>query len=461
MKKFLKYAGILVLIAAVSLLLDYAFGVRTYGDLTMAAVGATVVSETVTTETTETQSAELNMTNIDAEVVKIDPSRYPFDTCLRQGVKTKKVASQQTEFYSRDYKPFNDTVKTAIDASGLSDDEVFDLAVDNISMWSLHDSLMIVGIPAYDPSDNSVIANANLVCYINKITKSTSTLQVQPVNGYIDAVTKKPTLKSTDDIAVGDKIIRLARAEAELSMQTAPYAIFPVKTSNNCQNYMAQIEQSTFDALTKKEVTWGFNDFEEANIKDMKGQKELSFLFGAKAEIYDSETTERVFMAGGATQFLTKTLEWEDTDFSATNADAWFVALTKKVFQGNSGSQIRYAFLGADLIEKINAVPTVQKQIEAKNTEVKWGLTFNEIVTNFGTLRIIKHDLLSEIGLGDMGFVFDLAKVEYHKFVELTEKEIDLKGSGQRNSNAKVIQEVSCPVFKYPDVHMVIKKKAA
>ena len=455
MKKFLKYAGILMLVAAVTLLIDYAFGVRTFGDVTMAAVGATVVSETVTTEVTEANSPELNMTNIDDEVVKIDPSRFPFDTCLRQGVKTKKVGSQITEFYSRDYKPFSDTVKTAIDASALADAENFDLAVDNIKIWALHDTLMLKGIPAYDAA-GVVIPNASLVCFINKVTNSTGVLQVQPVNGKL--VDGKPTL--ADDVAADTVIVRLARAEGELTMQTASYAIFPVKTNNNCQNYMAQIEQSTFDNMTKKEVAWGFNDFEEANIKDMKGQKELSFLFGAKGEITDAETAERIYIAGGATQFVTKSLEWEDTDFSAANADSWFVQLTKKVFQGNSGAQIRYAFFGADLIEKINAVPVVQKQLEGRNTEVKWGLTFNEIVTNFGTLRVIKHDLLSEVGLGDMGFVFDLAKIEYHKFIPLKETELDLKGSGQRNSSAKVIQEVSCAVFKYPDTHMVIRKKA-
>ena len=221
---------------------------------------------------------------------------------------------------------------------------------------------------------------------------------------------------------------------------------------------MAQIEESEFNKLTKKEVNWGFSDFTEANIKDMKGQKELTFLFGSKSEFLDKKTNNRMYTCGGATQFLTKSLQWADADFAADKVDAWFVALTKKIFQGNSGSQIRYAFLGPDLMEKINAVPNVQKQIEAGKTEVKFGLTFNEISTAFGTLKIIKHDLLGEVGYGDRGFVFDLAKVEEHKFIAMTEKELDLKTNGTRNANATILQEVSCPIFKYPDTHLYLYK---
>ncbi|MEN6291840.1 MAG: hypothetical protein ABFD07_07485 [Methanobacterium sp.] len=378
---------------------------------------------------------------------------------MRQGARSRNVQSQITKFYTRDYKAFSDTVHTAVTGS---DQHSFDVVLHNISTWSLHDTIMFDGVPAYDQkvTVNAVNANASLVCYINKIAKGTSTVTVQPMNGKI--VGGVMVLPTGDDIDADTKAIRLGRAEAELSMQTSSYAIFPQAETNNCQNFMAQIEQSTFDALTKKEVSWNFTDFEEANIKDMKAQKELSFLFGARSEIQDHETSDRIYTCGGATEFLTKSLEWEDSDFATqAAADAWFVALTKKVFQGNSGSQLRYAFFGPDLIEKINAVPIVQKQLDSKNVEVKWGLTFNEIVTNFGILRVMKHDLLGEIGYGDRGFVFDIGKMEYHKFIALKETELDLVTAGTKNARAKVIQEVSCPVYKYPDTHLYLLKATA
>ena len=447
-----KVLGIIACFALVALIVDYAFGVRTYHDVIAATLVSPVVAESVTTVVEDAVAGEMQINAIDQEIVKIDPSRFPLDTCLREVSRTRKVESQITEFYSRDYKPLSDNVTNAVVAAGQT---YFPVVVDNIDMWSLHDNAMIDGVAAYN-ADGTVNANANLVGFIAKLEKSANTIHIQPTNGFV--VAGACTLKAGGDIAAGSLIIRLARAEDELAMQTVPYALFPTSETNYCQNYMAQIEQSEFDRLTKKKINWGFSDFTEANIKDMKAQKELSFLFGAKAEFYDKESGSRMYTAGGATQFLTKSLEWSDADFLAEASDAWFVALTKKVFQGNSGSQIRYAFFGPDLMEKINSIPNVVKQIKAENTEVKWGLTFNQIVSTFGVLKIIKSDLLGEIGYGDRGFIFDMAKVETHKFIPMTEKELDLKLGGTRNANATVLQEVSCPIFKYPDTHLYIYK---
>ena len=454
-KSVFKVLGIFVVIALVALIVDYAFGVRTYHDVATYAIGggaSAIVSDPVTTVVEDADAPDIQLNDIDQEIVKIDPSRFPLNTCLREVSRTRKVESQITEFYSRDYKPLSDTVTTAVTAAAQT---YFYIIVDNIDMWSLHDNVMIDGVAAYN-SDNTVNPLASLVGFIAKLEKSASKIYVQPTNGYV--VGGVCTLKVGSNIAQGGKLIRLARAEDELAMQTVPYALFPTSETNYCQNYMAQIEQSEFDRLTKKKINWGFGDFTEANIKDMKAQKELSFFFGAKSEIIDKETGSRIYTCGGATQFLTKSLAWSDADFLLTASDAWFVALTKKVFQGNSGSQIRYAFFGPDLMEKINSIPNVVKQITAENTEVKWGLTFNQIVSTFGILKIIKSDLLGEIGYGDRGFIFDMAKVEEHKFIAMTEKELDLKLGGTRNSNATVLQEVSCPVFKYPDTHLYIHK---
>lgn len=452
-----RFFGVIAIVAMIALIVDYSFGVRTFGDVMIAvAPAASIIDDTVTIAKGQVAAPTMYLSDIDQEVVKIDPSRFPLDTILRQMARSRKVESQITKFYSRDYKSFHDTVTTLVTGAAQTS---FNVVVANISTWSLHDTIMFNKVPAYaqTPAANTVNPIASLACYINLVNKGTSTLTVQPMNGKI--VGGVQVLPVGDNIAATTKVIRLGRAEAELSMQTSSYAIFPESETNNCQNFMAQIEQSTFDALTKKEVSWNFTDFEEANIKDMKAQKELSFLFGARSEIIDSQSNDRIYTCGGATEFLTKSLQWVDADFaSAAAADAWFVALTKKVFQGNSGAQIRYAFFGPDLMEKINAVPIVQKQLDSKNVEVKFGLTFNEIVSTFGLLRVIKHDLLGEVGYGDKGFVFDVSKMEYHKFIALQETELDLKHAGTKNARAKVIQEVSCPVYKYPDTHLYLYK---
>ena len=93
----------------------------------------------------------------------------------------------------------------------------------------------------------------------------------------------------------------------------------------------------------------------------------------------------------------------------------------------------------------------MQKQIDAKSTFVKWGLTFKEIETNFGSLLIFHHKLLNQMGWSKRGIVLDINNVEKHVFKPMQANKLDLKGSGQSNVNATMIDEASCLVLRYPD----------
>ena len=60
----------------------------------------------------------------------------------------------------------------------------------------------------------------------------------------------------------------------------------PTAEENYCQNFMMQIEQSTFDKIANKEINWNFSDLEEDGIRDMMITQENTYLFGAKNKIY-------------------------------------------------------------------------------------------------------------------------------------------------------------------------------
>lgn len=52
-----------------------------------------------------------------------------------------------------------------------------------------------------------------------------------------------------------------------------------------CQNFMIQVEQSTFDKIAAKEVNWNFSDIEEDGVYDMRLAMENTYLFGVKQVI--------------------------------------------------------------------------------------------------------------------------------------------------------------------------------
>ncbi|HKK10475.1 MAG TPA: hypothetical protein VJ939_06530, partial [Bacteroidales bacterium] len=322
----------------------------------MAATGA-IVDDTVTKEEVDDGSSTLNDFDYDKMIVQELPSRTPLDTIFRNRAKKKRTESIKVPFFTVDTKPFKDTVKTAVTASNQS---LIDLAVDDIDMWSSHDTVKLNGISGYD-SDNDATALHNLVARVVSLDAAAGTLKLQPINGYTSGGKKV----FTDDIAEDTVITRGGKAEPELAMQTTPYAILPWESYNYCQNFMAQIEESTWQKIHKKRVNWDFSDYARLNIADMRATKEISFLAGARGAIQDAVTKDMVYTCGGVTEFITKS-----KDVGATISDSDFAGWRQELFEDNNGSEARHAFIGADLWKKLQVIDTIQKQLDAGSTEI-------------------------------------------------------------------------------------------
>jgi len=412
----------------------------------MAATGA-IVDDTVTKEEVDSGSSTLNDFDYDKMIVQELPSRTPLDTIFRNRAKKKRAESIKVPFFTVDTKPFRDTVKTA---KTVNDAKVIDLAVDDIDMWNKHDTVKLNGIPGYD-SDNIATPLHDLVARTVDLDQSNGTLKLQPLNGY----TTGGAIVFHDNIAADTILTRGGKAEPELAMQTSPYAILPWEEYNYCQNFMAQIEESTWQKLHKQRVDWGFSDYARLNIADMRATKEISFLTGARSAVADAITKDMVYTCGGATQFITKSKEVGTT---ISNAD--FAGWRQELFEDNNGSEARHAFIGADLWKKLQTIDIVQKQMDAGNTEIVFGIKFAKIEFGNEVIYLHKHRLLTELNMGQYGFILDLEHVHERAFQPLHETTIDLKKSGQKNAEAKVLMEVVCPLFKYPATHMILKPAA-
>lgn len=412
--------------------------------------GGTDGSGSVTTEKVKDGSSDLDMDYVSKLVTQMRPAATPLDTIMRQIRKTTMIKSFVSEYYAVDSRSLYDTVKTAYTKSG---DGVtnYDLNVNNINMWAADDTVMFYGVTGSDGLD--------LVCFIISKNVTNSTIKIQPLNGDAGSGSTAGEIV-LPSIPLNTRAVRLGSCKNELDAQTSPYAILPVKASNYMQIFMAQVEESTFQRIHAKEVEWNFSDYEAQNIYDMKAVMEQSFLFGYKAKFDDKVNAKERYSTGGVIRFITKALEYGTGGTDRTIDNATFVDWTQSIFAGNSGSDVRYLFGGNGLMANLMKVDTVVKQIEGKQTQVKWGLTFKEIETNFGLLRFYHHPLLDQAGWADRGIVLDLQFVEKHTFKPLSSRRLDLKASGQRNVDAVVIEETTGLILRYPDCHAIIKPKA-
>ena len=286
----------------------------------------------------------------------------------------------------------------------------------------------------------------DLVLHIVSKNASTGVMGVIPANGIgVDS-------KDIPDIPSGTELTRIGNSKDELAAQTSPYAIYPTKVENYNQVHMAQVEQSVYEKLHSKEVNWDISDYRMLALYDMRRSMELASLFGAKAKVYDPITEKYKYMSGGITRMITKSIEYT----SGALTDRSFTGWAKTIFTGNSGSDTRFLFVGADLSTEMASVSTIAKQIESKETEVKFGIRFSRIETNFGILLVKHHNLFNNCGWDGKGLVIDPAHLEKHVFSPMQTRNLDLITSGIRKANAQVIEETFCVATRYPDTHAII-----
>lgn len=220
--------------------------------------------------------------------------------------------------------------------------------------------------------------------------------------------------------------------------------------------YKMQVEESTMARLAAKEVGWSFSDQEEAAIIDMRLGMEKSFIFGSRGVYFDPQKNENVYFTGGIWGQAPRSAELElDT---LTESD--LIDLCSKAFTGNNGSKRKILIAGTRLMEALSKLQ-YSKVLSAGETRVKWGIEFKEIVSNFGTLYVLHSEVFDSCGHATDGFILDPNYLTKYVHVPFQAEKLDLRASGQRNTDAVVLTEASCLVLRYPQAHIRVIGKTA
>jgi len=423
-----------------------------------ASVGTVVSGEALSTEGIEEAEPGLLLDDIDEVVTKMWPSYAPLDQLLRTGIKDNRRAtdSLKVRHYSVETKPFNDTVEEAVTAANQS---AFDLVVSNIALYGEGDTIFIKDVGGYaEGAGQTKLANALLQLYVYGIDSANGTLKVMPVNGDNANTTKKSLLKAGfQDIDPNSEIIIGGRALNEFNVQTEPSEYVPTDDYNYCQYFGSQIEISKWAQKHRKEVKFDEADQLELALYDYRIRKEISYWFGNRNIIYPNGKETRT--CGGITYFVSNEVDWtalvsaNKPIIKAGNIDE----MVRVAFSGNAGSGQRWMFIGEYLWNAMKRTEDIQKCMSEKNIEYKFGLYFNKINTGDGELILVKHPLFRYMGYGYNAVVVDANNIGERHFEAQGVKSIDKEKLAQSKSDAKFINETSCPVIKYPKTHTIVK----
>lgn len=400
--------------------------------------GQHVAGGPLTTDLTREASPELLLNEIDKQIVKIRPMATPVDQISRIAG-SKRSGSMIVDYYNVDTKPTS--VTTTADYEEDTD-PTFTVTVDDGDSVEVSDTLYVPSVAGYNEAGTATDPNSGLVLYVK--AKSGDTLTLMAVNG----------LANGDDILSpsipsGTTLIRMGRAATELDVQTAQFEALPQKDQNYCQIFKMQIEQSTLQALSNKEVEWTLSDQQEAALYDMRLGMEKNFLFGSKRKIYDSVKKEYVYLTGGIWAQAGKDFTYSSTDFTQDTV----VELMREAFTGNAGSKRKVLIGGSGLIERLNKLDYT-KVIRAEESVTQWGIDFTEMNSKFGRLFVLLSEVFDEVGMEDDGIIIDPQYIQKYSHLPFGTEALNLKGAGIRNTDALVLTEASCLVLRYPKAHV-------
>ena len=411
--------------------------------------GVHISNTPLTTQNISEASPELLRNSIDERIVKIRPMSTPIDQLSRCG-NSRHAGSMTVEYYSVDTKQTSaQLTEAAAGGTGRQRSDnmwchTIKTSADNI--FDVSETLLVPSVNGYDASGKVA---GPLVLYILSKPESGG-IEVAPVNGKPGSTLGEETFEMPA-IPKGAEIVRMGRAASELDVQSPQFSALPRKASNNCQIFKMQVEQSTLARIADKEVGWNFSDQEEAAIIDMRLGMEKNFIFGSRAKLFDPEKNEHIYFTGGI---------WGQTnkEYLMTRSEVdekKLVDLCREAFTGNNGSKRKLLLAGSKLMQALSQLE-YSKVVSAGETKVKWGIEFKEISSNFGTLYILHSEVFDQCGHENDGFIIDPDYMTKYVHVPFQAANLDLRKSGQRNTDAVVLTEASCLVLRYPNAHMKV-----
>ena len=372
---------------------------------TVAGADSTGGTDGIATETVGRAEGDPDfyLSDVDKRIVKIRPMATPIDQISRYA-KASNSNSFEVKYYSVGTREIKCLTSAKVSAMATGASTV--LQVDDANMFTLDDTIRVVGVPAKTKpngtpytSEDSLVPDL-VLCVCGKDTSNNLPV-VFAVNGNMDA-SGQPIL--VPEIPAGTTLVRMGKACGELDVQTGRFNNIPMPETQYCQNFMIQVEQSTFDKIAAKEVNWNFSDIEEDGIYDMRLAMENTFLFGVKNVIkHISKDGMNTWFTGGIWWMAGKDIEvgvWDSENNCAVITDENLVDITKDLFVGTGiGNKRKILMCGSDMLSAFSKIKS--EKFRLKDTVEVWNLKFKSWDTDFGEVLTVHHELFDINGMSD------------------------------------------------------------
>ena len=394
---------------------------------------------------------EMYQKDIDERITRIRPMATPVDQISRYAA-VQHASSFEVKYYAVGTRPVMTQLTAAVTENATATSVAIEVA--DPDMFTLDDTIRVVGVKAFNDYRGTAYDRTAADTHDLCLCVCGKTAQGQPIVYAVNGKVVNRQNIGLPAIPSGTTLIRMGKSCGELDVQTGRFSSLPTSELQYCQNFMAQIEQSTLDKIAKKEVNWGFSDLEEDSIYDMRLAMENSFLFGDMNMIKHAAKD-------GMAQWFTKGIWWqagkdlsvgtrEEGETVITDND--LVNLSKQLFIGTGiGNKRKVLLCGSDFLAALSKITS--EKFRLRDTVEVWNLQFKSVQTDFGELLAMHDELFDMNGMSDCAFALDPEFLTKKTHVSWSRNILDLKKAGVRNTDAVVIQEISCLYLRYANAH--------
>lgn len=369
--------------------------------------------------------------DVDDIVVMYKPDRFPLTTMLQKMKKAKKAAARKFEWVDVGYHVREDVTTDAITAGTGGANKAIPVA--NISMWGAGDIVYVPGVTVGSPAEELRLLVVGVDAGEEEILTAALNADDVPIIG--DATT----------------VYRMSRAAAAADAQTAPHGSRGVLQWNYCQTFMGQFEiEKIIRAISVYQDDYTIQ--EDLEMFDFRNGRENSRLFGARSKKFDTVKNADIYSMAGVEKFIGE----GDTYVKGSIDNNKWIDLSERAFAANAGSESRLLIGGKKFISSVLKVPSVQKQLESKQTELVLGVRVNKIETNFGQFYLKHHKGFDEMGRIHDAFALDMNHICDRILEPMQETDLELDKTGVRRVDATRLLETCTIQARYPDTHMQI-----
>lgn len=405
---------------------------------------------TVLTHKADGTKLDVNKNSVSQKLAKIMPSRTPIDSMLRN-IGTGSCKSDKYEFFSIVARGIKAVVGATVEAAASIDKSTTITLSSGANCLSKDGDLLV---------PNYKVANGVASVVTKGVALRPLVIHIVDIEG--DVITVVGVNAPVPAFAKDTVLYRMANAaDQQIAMSQDPQSV-PTKDYNYCQRNLCTVSENAFQALQEKEVQFSMAELKEQALYDFRMQAEMSAIFGADAlageNFRDTKTRKRKLHMRGLVDFPIQDIDFSQTDYSTVDIAEKLNEMCEDAFAGNNGSEERLFIYGPEVATMMANSKAWQKRMDAAKTEVKWGVKWKLIETNFGTLRGVMQPAFGLLGgYSKCAVIIDPANIRRVEQVALNSRNLDLKSAGISNSNDVVLEEAFTLEVTNPKTHAFVR----